>query len=51
MSGWQRIGVVISILWLIGVPIYLMVDQKEVEGQGLSELPRSASYRLHCQAN
>ena len=29
MSGWQRIGVVISILWLIGVPIYLMVDQNQ----------------------
>jgi hypothetical protein len=26
MSGWQRIGVVVSILWLIGLPTYLMVD-------------------------
>jgi hypothetical protein len=25
MSGWQRIGVVISVLWLIGVPVYLVV--------------------------
>ena len=24
MSGWQRIGVVISALWLIGFPIYLV---------------------------
>jgi hypothetical protein len=26
MSGWQRIGVVISLLWLVGLPIYLMAD-------------------------
>jgi len=26
MSGWQRIGVVISVLWLIGVPGYLYVE-------------------------
>lgn len=26
MRGWQRIGVLISILWLVGMPIYLMVD-------------------------
>jgi hypothetical protein len=25
MTGWQRIGVVISVLWLIGVPVYLVV--------------------------
>ena len=25
MSGWQRIGVVISVLWLIVVPVYLVV--------------------------
>src|SRR3974390_2040574 len=24
MSGWQRIGVAISVLWLIGFPIYLV---------------------------
>ena len=27
MSGWQRIGVVISVIWLVAVPIYLMVSQ------------------------
>jgi hypothetical protein len=27
MSGWQRIGVVISAIWLVVVPIYLMVSQ------------------------
>jgi hypothetical protein len=25
MSGWQKIGAVISVLWLIGLPIYLIV--------------------------
>ena len=32
MSGWQRVGVVISILWLVGVPIYFMVDQNQSAG-------------------
>ena len=27
LSGWQRIGVVISALWLVAFPIYLMIDQ------------------------
>jgi hypothetical protein len=26
MSGWQRIGVNISVLWLLGLPIYLVAD-------------------------
>jgi hypothetical protein len=26
MSGWQKIGVLASLLWLIGLPIYLMMD-------------------------
>jgi hypothetical protein len=26
MSGWQKIGVTLSVLWLIGLPIYVMVD-------------------------
>jgi hypothetical protein len=25
MSGWQKIGAVISVLWMIGLPIYLIV--------------------------
>jgi hypothetical protein len=25
MSGWQRIGVVISVLWLLGLPLYLRI--------------------------
>ena len=27
MSGWQKIGVLASFLWLIGLPIYLMTDR------------------------
>jgi hypothetical protein len=26
MSAWQRAGAVISALWLIGIPLYLVVD-------------------------
>jgi hypothetical protein len=26
MSGWLRIGVFVSVLWLVGMPIYLLVD-------------------------
>lgn len=26
MSGWQRLGVVISVLWLLGAPIYFIGD-------------------------
>jgi len=26
MAGWQKIGVTLSVLWLIGLPIYVMVD-------------------------
>jgi hypothetical protein len=28
-SGWQRIGVAISVLWLIALPIYLLVTKNE----------------------
>jgi hypothetical protein len=27
MSGWQRIGVVLSVLWLVGLPVYTLVDR------------------------
>jgi hypothetical protein len=26
MSGWQRTGVVVSILWLLGRPVYLLME-------------------------
>jgi hypothetical protein len=29
MSGWQRIGVVISVLWLVGLPIYLQMHENQ----------------------
>jgi hypothetical protein len=29
MSGWQRLGIVVSILWLVGASIYLMADANE----------------------
>jgi hypothetical protein len=41
MSGWQRIGVVISILWLIGLPTYLMVDMNH----------RAMAWRTSCIIN
>src|SRR5262249_38534965 len=30
LSGWQRIGVVISVLWFVGLPIYILItaDQR-----------------------
>ena len=33
MSGWQRIGVVISVLWLMGFPIVLMMDTNRRTGE------------------
>jgi hypothetical protein len=29
MSGWQRIGVVISVLWLVGLPVYVLNDNNQ----------------------
>src|SRR6516164_2697415 len=29
MSGWQRIGVVLSVLWIVGYPIYSFIDENE----------------------
>ena len=31
MSGWKRLGVVISILWLIGAPIYFHAPDQQIE--------------------
>jgi hypothetical protein len=25
MSGWQRIGVVVSVLWFVGLPVFFMI--------------------------
>ncbi len=32
MSGWQRIGVLISVLWFVGIPIYLLVNTNNTAG-------------------
>jgi len=31
-SGWQRLGVVLSILWAVGAPIYIMTDVNRTAG-------------------
>lgn len=36
LSAWQRIGVVISVLWLVGLPIYLMINHNRHEQEFLS---------------
>ena len=52
MSGWQRIGVVISVLWLIGLPVYLVVSSgvranKEYEQCLKQDLPALTSAEKH----
>ena len=42
MSGWQRIGMLISVLWFIGTPIYLMVDTNNSAGAVYQSCIRSA---------
>jgi hypothetical protein len=42
MSGWQRIGVLISVLWFVGTPIYLMVDTNNTAGAVYQSCIRSA---------
>jgi hypothetical protein len=46
MSGWQRIGMVISVLWLVGFPIYLMIDQNSTAGKLYGEC-YSAAYSAY----
>jgi hypothetical protein len=44
MSGWQRIGVVISLLWLIGSPIYFLVSEyREIEAKFEACIARSTN--------
>jgi hypothetical protein len=42
MSGWQRIGVLTSVLWFVGTPIYLMVDTNNTAGAVYQSCIRSA---------
>jgi hypothetical protein len=32
MSGWQRIGVVISVLWMLAVPTYFVIVNNQGAG-------------------
>ena len=34
MSAWQRIGIVLSLLWVFGFPIYLVIDQNRHANEG-----------------
>jgi uncharacterized membrane protein YagU involved in acid resistance len=34
MSGWQKIGAVVSVLWMIGLPIYLVVHSGNLKTVG-----------------
>ena len=43
MSRLQRLGVVISILWLVGFPIFLFIDANRSHGQVLEYCLNSAS--------
>jgi hypothetical protein len=30
ISGWQRIGIVVSVLWIVGLPTYLVIYQRAI---------------------
>jgi hypothetical protein len=42
MSGWRRIGVLISLLWFVGIPIYLIVNTNNTAGVVYQSCIRSA---------
>jgi hypothetical protein len=42
MSGWQRIGVLISVLWFVWIPIYLMINTNNTAGVVYQSCIRSA---------
>lgn len=35
-NGWQRIGVILSALWLVGAPIYMRMGQVQFASEQLS---------------
>jgi hypothetical protein len=58
MSGWQRIGVVLSVLWLVGLPLYLGQQQNSLmldgrincnEGTTLPLGPQRDAAERHCE--
>lgn len=57
MSGWQRLGVVISVLWLLGAPLYFIAAVNEEAGKvyGMcystaSSLPKTEADRTAAKA-
>ena len=42
MNGWQRIGVLISIVWFVGIPIYLVVNTNNTAAVVYESCIRSA---------
>jgi len=42
MSGWQRIGVVISVLWLIASPTYLLVTKNKAASKSYAACMKSS---------
>jgi hypothetical protein len=42
MSGWQRISVLISVLWFVWIPIYLMINTNNTAGVVYQSCIRSA---------
>jgi hypothetical protein len=54
MCRWQRMGVVISVLWLIGLPIYLLVDANRQASKALAlclSVARTDPEMHWCQAD
>jgi hypothetical protein len=53
MSGWKRMVGVISVLWLIGLPIYLLVDANRQASRSLAlclSVARTSPEMHWCQA-
>src|SRR5512139_1333927 len=42
MNGWQRIGVLSSILWFVGIPIYLVINTNNTAASVYQSCIRSA---------
>lgn len=42
MNGWQRIGVVTSVLWIVGLPLLIVVESNRYQGGVLSSCVATA---------
>ena len=52
MSGWQKIGAVISVLWPVGLPIWLVVyagSFKTVGHASIAGDPNTAAFQKKLQ--